>query len=63
MKRYIGDGVFVDYEADGFSGRLVLTAENGFDTTDTIVLEPDVYRALLKYASDVWRVQQAEAES
>ena len=41
-KTYLGDGVYVEF--DGFS--LTLTAENGIEATDTIVLEPEVYMAL-----------------
>ena len=37
-KRYLGDGVYVEF--DGYA--LVLTAENGIEATNTIVLEPDV---------------------
>lgn len=32
---------------DGF--QLILTTENGIDTTNTIYLEPSVYQALLNY--------------
>ena len=49
MKRYLGDGVYVDY--DGYS--LVLTASDGL-----IVLEPDVFQALLDYA-DMLRLEGA----
>jgi len=45
MKTYLGDGVFVDW--DGYA--LVLTAENGIDVTDQIILEPDVFTALVAY--------------
>lgn len=44
-KEYIGDGVYVDY--DGFS--IVLTTENGVEVTNTIVLEPSVYGALVEW--------------
>lgn len=44
-KRYLGDGAYVDY--DGYS--LVLTAENGIEVTDEVVLEPVVYQQLLVY--------------
>lgn len=45
-KQYLGDGAYVDF--DGFG--LVLTAENGITATDRIVLEPPVWRALVRYA-------------
>lgn len=44
-KRYLGDGVFVDVDGHG----LVLTTENGVEETNRIVLEPEVYDALLQY--------------
>jgi hypothetical protein len=47
QKDYLGDGVYVDF--DGFG--LVLTAEDGIRATNTIVLEPEVYAALLAYIS------------
>lgn len=45
QKDYLGDGVYVNF--DGFA--LVLTTEDGITVTNCIVLEPDVYRALLGY--------------
>jgi len=50
-KQYLGDGVYVDF--DGFA--LVLTTENGIETTNTIVLEPEVYSALLAYVATLPR--------
>ena len=41
---YLGDGVFVRFEPD----RMILTAENGILTTDTIVLDPEVWQQLLR---------------
>jgi hypothetical protein len=49
MKRYLGDGVYVDF--DGFA--LTLTAENGIKVTNIIVLEPDVYSALVQYVEHI----------
>lgn len=48
MKVYLGDGVYATFNEQG----IVLTAENGIRATDTIVLEPEVYRAL------VWFVEK-----
>lgn len=45
MKAYLGDGAYVDF--DGYS--LILTAENGVSATDRIVLEPEVWAALVRY--------------
>lgn len=48
-KRYLGDGAYVAF--DGFG--LVLTTENGIETTNRIVLEPEVYAALLAYVDEL----------
>ena len=45
-KTYLGDGVYVDF--DGFA--FVLTTENGIEVTNTIILEPEVYDALVRFA-------------
>lgn len=47
VKQYLGDAVYVDY--DGYD--LILTTEDGLSTTNRIVLEPNVYRALLDYVT------------
>ena len=44
-KQYIGDGVYVEF--DGYA--LVLTTENGVETTNRIVLETEVYSSLVEY--------------
>lgn len=49
MKAYLGDGVYVDF--DGF--HIVLTTENGISITNTIYLEPSVYKALTAYTEDL----------
>lgn len=36
-KIYLGDGAYVEFDGFGF----ILTAENGIEATDTIVLEPE----------------------
>jgi ribosomal protein S27AE len=46
-KTYLGDGAYVDF--DGYA--LVLTTENGISETNRIVLEPEVYEALLGYVA------------
>jgi hypothetical protein len=45
MKKYLGDGVYVDYIND----QLVLTTENGVAITNTIYLEADVWLELRDY--------------
>lgn len=46
MKAYLGDGVYVEFDGYG----LVLTTEDGISVTNCIVLEPEVYGELVKYA-------------
>lgn len=43
---YLGDSVYAD--RDDF-GALILTTENGIEASNTIILEPEVIRALLHY--------------
>jgi hypothetical protein len=44
-KVYLGDSVYAALEGD----RVVLTTENGFGPSNTIVLEPKVFEALNRY--------------
>jgi len=46
-KEYLGDGVYARF--DGYS--IQITTENGIETTNDILLEPEVYRALRRYAA------------
>ncbi len=50
-KTYLGDGVYVDF--DGYS--LQLTTENGISVSNTIIIEPDVWTALLAYRERIRR--------
>jgi hypothetical protein len=54
-KTYLGDSVYC--EVDGWGG-LVLTTENGLSTdpSNRIVLEPEVYDALVMYHDRVMKV-------
>jgi len=45
-KDYLGDSVYV--EQDEFRG-IVLTTENGYGPSNTIVLEPQVAKSLVDY--------------
>ncbi len=45
LKEYLGDSVYADF--DGFG--IVLTTENGYEPRNTIVLEPQVLKALERY--------------
>jgi hypothetical protein len=48
-KTYLGDGVYVTVD----EGTLVLTAENGIRALETIYLEPEVFRELVKFEASV----------
>ena len=48
-KRYLGDGAYVDF--DGYN--LILTTADGVRDTNIIVLEPEVYAALVQYVDDL----------
>lgn len=45
MKEYLGDGAFAHYDGD----MLILTTSDGRHDTNTIALEPEVWRALIRY--------------
>lgn len=47
-KRYLGDGVY----AQRSHGLLWLSTEDGLRQTNTIALEPEVFKALLAYAEE-----------
>lgn len=52
-KVYLGDGAYAAF--DGYA--LVLTTEDGIRATNTVVLEPEVYAQLVKYARQLgWAV-------
>ena len=57
QKYYLGDGAYVDF--DGYA--LILTAENGIEATNTIVLEPQVYAALVAYVEEL-RIRRQVAQ-
>jgi hypothetical protein len=47
LKDYIGDSVYAELT----EGRqIILTTENGFGPSNTIVLEPEVLAALVRYS-------------
>lgn len=48
MKEYLGDGVYAEI---GGAGDIVLTTEDGIRATNTIFLEPLVYRNLVDFVS------------
>ncbi len=48
-KNYLGDAVYAKF--DGYA--LTLTTEDGVSTSNTIVLEPEVYQSLLKFVESL----------
>ena len=48
-KVYLGDAVYAEFDGHGIK----LTTEDGYRATNTIVLEPEVYDALVKYVDDL----------
>lgn len=59
-KRYLGDGVYAEWEPRGV---IKLTAENGIAATDTIYLEPEVYEALEQFSADITLALRAKEEA
>lgn len=53
-KQYLGDAVYA--EDDGYS--LILTTSNGRNDTNTILLDPEVWRALCLYVRTLHPEQQ-----
>lgn len=45
-KTYLGDGVYADH--NGYA--ITLITEDGYRATNTVVLEPEVYDALVQWA-------------
>lgn len=45
-KIYLGDGAYAEF--DGYN--IILTTSNGIVNTNTIALEPDIFKALVNYA-------------
>lgn len=52
-KSYIGDGAYAEF--DGYA--IVLTTEDGLQTTNRIVLEPEVFTELIRYAAHSMAIQ------
>lgn len=49
MKKYLGDAVYVEWT--GYD--LVLTTEDGYTASNTIVLEPQVYDELVRFVKNL----------
>jgi hypothetical protein len=58
MKQYLGDGVYA--ESGGYA--IILTTEDGINVTNTIMLDPEVYVALLAWVEKL-RVDAFAAKS
>ena len=58
MKEYLGDSVYIEY--DGFN--LTLTTENGYGASNTIVMEPEVFAALLRFQARATNAAEASNE-
>jgi len=58
-KQYLGDGAYIDF--DGYA--LILTTEDGIDETNRIVLEPEVYAALVAYVERLTTPTPADDEA
>lgn len=48
-KVYLGDGAYAEF--DGFS--FILTAENGYEVTNTVALEPSVLKAFEQFIEKI----------
>lgn len=51
QKTYLGDGVYAQHREDD---AILLTVEDGLGHNEQIVLEFEVYTALVQYACRVW---------
>jgi hypothetical protein len=54
-KVYLGDSVYCEFDERGWS--LILTTENGYGPSNTIVLEPQVLEALDKFREQLKQQQ------
>jgi hypothetical protein len=54
-KEYLGDGAYAEF--DGYGIRL--TTENGYETTNTIYLEPITYQSLVLFVDKTARAPKA----
>lgn len=47
LKDYLGDSVYADVGT--IPGEVILTTENGVEATNTIIMEPSVVKALVRW--------------
>lgn len=51
-KDYLGDSVYVEWK----NGMLLLTTDNGMGPSNSIWLEPETYKALVRFVGRVQRI-------
>lgn len=56
QKSYLGDGVYACFDGH----HVVLTVENGIQTTDAIYLDPHVLEALQRYVMNLKKASSDE---
>lgn len=54
MKRYLGDGVYIEFDGDGFW----LITSDGISDTNRIYIELEVYQALKAFVREALGVQR-----
>lgn len=57
-KEYLGDSVYIEVE----DGMFKITTEDGIRATNTIFFEPEVYHALVRYATRVFEATKHSSE-
>ena len=51
MKEYIGDGIYADIQ----NNMMILTTENGVTVQNTIIVDEERWRQLVRYVEQNWR--------
>lgn len=59
MKTYLGDGAYAELDD---CGAVILTTENGYQTTNRVVLEREVMNALLLWLQQLGAVRLKSTE-
>lgn len=59
LKTYLGDAVYADVMD---YGGIILTTENGCETTNIIALEPEVMTALFRFIERINSIRKAQNE-
>jgi hypothetical protein len=58
MKDYLGDSVYAEFDGHG----LTLTTENGYGPSNTIYVEPEVWRAMTAFMKRMTETQTEKGE-